>query len=157
MNLSRRDLERLAGVHPLLAETVRVCYAMSPLPLTVLEGLRTLDRQREYVRIGASRTLDSRHLTGHAVDLGVLDGADVSWHWPLYYRLAILMRQAAEVTGAKLVWGGVWDKRMDEYTRTCAEEVRMYGNRWHKTHPGEGGGPLLDGPHYELARGVYDV
>lgn len=157
MNLSRRDLERLAGVHERLAETVRVCYAMSPIPLVVLEGLRTMERQREYVKIGASRTLDSRHLTGHAVDLGVLQGDVVSWHWPLYYRLAILMRQAAEVTGAVLTWGGVWDKPMTEYTRTCAEEVRLYGNRWRRAHPGEEGGPLIDGPHYELARGVYDA
>lgn len=157
MHLSRRDLERLAGVHPLLAETVRACYAMSPLQLVVLEGLRTKEKQREYVKIGASRTLDSRHLTGHAIDLGVMDGLEVSWHWPLYYRLAILMRQAAEVTGAILVWGGVWDRPMIDYTRSCAEEVRLYGNRWRASHRGEGGGPLLDGPHYELARGVYAV
>lgn len=157
MNLSRRDVERLAGLHPMLAETVRVCYAASPLPLTVLEGVRTLDRQREYVRTGASRTLNSRHLTGHAVDLGVMDGNDVSWHWPLYYRLAIIMRQAAEVTGAVLIWGGVWDRPMTSYTRPCAEEVRLYGNRWRNAHPGEVGGPLVDGPHYELARGYHDA
>ena len=45
----------------------------------VQEGLRTRERQAELVARGASRTMHSRHLTGHAVDLVALGGAEISW------------------------------------------------------------------------------
>ena len=59
------------------------------------ERRRTLERQRELVKVGASRTLDSRHLTGHAVDLAAMVGSEVRWDWPLYYRIADAMKLAA--------------------------------------------------------------
>lgn len=150
MRLSDRDNERLMGVHSKLIEVVIEAYRLSPLPLVVIEGVRSEERQREYVRTGASRTMDSRHLTGHAVDLGVRDGNQVSWHWPLYFRLAIVMRQAAENVGVELRWGGVWDRLMSQYTRTVHDEVALYVSRWRRKNRGSRSGPLLDGPHYEL-------
>jgi hypothetical protein len=58
------------------------------------KDLRTDERQAELVARGASRTMDSRHLTGHAVDLVALDG-EVSWPWEDYFRVAAAMQAAA--------------------------------------------------------------
>jgi peptidoglycan L-alanyl-D-glutamate endopeptidase CwlK len=70
--LGQRSLSRLEGVHPDLVRVVKRAAAISDLDFTVLEGLRTLERQRKLRAEGASKTLNSRHLTGHAVDLAPL-------------------------------------------------------------------------------------
>lgn len=66
---------RLVGVHPILADLIREASARCTIPFTVIEGLRTAERQRQLVASGASKTQNSRHLTGHAVDLWPLDPA----------------------------------------------------------------------------------
>jgi peptidoglycan LD-endopeptidase CwlK len=76
------------------------------LDFTVLEGLRTLDRQRKLLAEGASRTMKSRHLTGHAVDLGVLIDGSVRWDWGLYLRLGERAASLAEKVPVR--WGGTW-------------------------------------------------
>jgi peptidoglycan L-alanyl-D-glutamate endopeptidase CwlK len=75
---------------------------------TVTEGLRSAERQRRLVAAGASRTLNSRHLSGHAVDLAAKVGGKVRWDWPLYARLAEAMKTAASELNLPLVWGGDW-------------------------------------------------
>lgn len=66
---------RLEGVHDVLADLVREAARRCPIPFTVIEGLRSAERQRQLVAAGASKTQNSRHLTGHAVDLWPLDPA----------------------------------------------------------------------------------
>lgn len=106
--LGQRSLSRLEGVHPDLVRVVKKAAAISDLDFTVLEGLRTLDRQRKLLAEGASRTLKSRHLTGHAVDLGVLIDGSVRWDWGLYLRLGGVMREASLAEGVPIRWGGTW-------------------------------------------------
>src|SRR5690606_32932327 len=86
--LSKRSLARLEGVHPRLVALVQEAIALSPVDFMVTEGLRTSQRQAALVRAGASRTLKSRHLTGHAVDVAALIDGQVRWDWPLYPRIA---------------------------------------------------------------------
>ena len=62
----------LEGVHPDLVKVVHRAAALSDIDFTVLEGLRTVARQKQLVKAGASKTMNSRHITGHAVDLAVL-------------------------------------------------------------------------------------
>jgi peptidoglycan L-alanyl-D-glutamate endopeptidase CwlK len=81
---------------------------MSSLDFTVLEGLRTLPRQKQLLAQGATCTLNSRHLTGHAVDLAPMIGGTVSWDWPLYNRLAKIVKAAAAHEKVPIVWGGDW-------------------------------------------------
>ncbi|UXQ89160.1 M15 family metallopeptidase [Synechococcus phage MinM1] len=104
VGLTPRDMDRLRGVHPDLVRVV--IRARSMEPLFVIEGLRTPERQRELVARGASRTQNSRHLTGHAVDLGPvpLDWDDKA----AFRRLAGAMKRAADDEGVALVWGGDW-------------------------------------------------
>jgi len=103
----RRD-ERLAGVDARLADVVRRATRYVEFDLLVVEGLRTPERQKQLVAQGASRTLNSRHLTGRAVDLApVLDG-EVRWDWPLFHRINAAMQRAAGELDVALVWGGNW-------------------------------------------------
>ena len=74
----------------------------------VTEGLRTVERQRQLVAKGASQTMNSRHITGHAVDLAATVDGEVRWDWPLYHRLATAMKEAARQLGIRMVWGGDW-------------------------------------------------
>jgi peptidoglycan L-alanyl-D-glutamate endopeptidase CwlK len=106
--LGARSKQRLEGVHPDLVRVVERAIALTPLDFTVLEGLRTLERQRQLKAQGATRTLNSRHLTGHAVDLAPFLGGQVRWDWPLYHRLAKTVKQAAAELGVPLEWGGDW-------------------------------------------------
>jgi peptidoglycan L-alanyl-D-glutamate endopeptidase CwlK len=110
--LTTRDLARLHGVHPDLVRVVRRCkrdgLARPGLRLFVIEGVRTIERQRQLKAAGATRTLNSRHLTGHAVDLGLtLDGV-VRWDWPLFDVLGPAMAAAAAHEAVRIVWGGDW-------------------------------------------------
>jgi peptidoglycan L-alanyl-D-glutamate endopeptidase CwlK len=121
---------RLQGVHPDLVRVVEL--ARTRAPFIVTEGLRTRERQAELVARGASRTMNSRHLTGHAVDLaywlddgdGHPENGEIRWDWPLYARLGEVVKQAARELGVAIVWGGDWTS-------------------------------FRDGPHFELDRRVY--
>jgi len=108
ITLGSRSLSRLEGVHPDLVRVVKRAAAMSDLDFTVLEGLRTEARQRQLFKEGASKTLNSRHLTGHAVDLAPMLDGKVSWDWPLYHRLAKTVKSAADFEKVPLQWGGDW-------------------------------------------------
>ena len=80
-----------------------------------------------------SQTMNSRHLTGHAVDLAiwedrdadkVVDADELSWKFQHYQELADKMKQAADSLGIKIKWGGDWTT-------------------------------FKDGPHFELDKKIY--
>lgn len=124
--------QRLQGVHPDLVKVVEKAISITKNDFTVLEGLRSLDRQKQLYAAGKSKTMNSRHLRGFAVDLapwplnGDFDGDGVFniADWDAYYPIADVMKQAAKDLGVPLVWGGDW-----------------------KSFP--------DGPHFELDRRSY--
>jgi peptidoglycan L-alanyl-D-glutamate endopeptidase CwlK len=122
---SQRSLDNLRGVHPDLRRVIDRALQDSPLDFIVIEGLRTPERQRQLVASGASKTLNSRHLTGHAVDLLPIgyDGK-AAFDWPLYHKLGPAVEAAAKAEGVAITWGGRWSK-------------------------------FRDGPHFELKREVY--
>lgn len=93
--LSKRSLDRLQGVHPRLVAVVKEASALTPVDFMITEGVRTKVRQAALVRAGASRTMASRHLTGHAVDVVALVDGEVRWDWPLYPRIAAAFKAAA--------------------------------------------------------------
>ncbi|WP_298187845.1 M15 family metallopeptidase [uncultured Pseudomonas sp.] len=106
--LSRRSLERLQRVHPDLVRVVMRAIEITEVDFGITEGVRTIEKQREYFAKGASKTMNSRHLTGHAVDLVAYIGAEVRWDWPLYHKLAAAMKAAAKELDVAIVWGGDW-------------------------------------------------
>lgn len=108
ITLGNRSLYKLQGVHPDLVRVVHKAADLSSLDFTVLEGLRTLERQKQLFAQGATKTMRSRHLDGHAVDLAPTDDGQVSWAWPLYHKLANVMKAAAQLESVPIEWGGDW-------------------------------------------------
>lgn len=106
--LSDRSLGRLKGVHPDLVRVVQHAIEISKIDFTVLEGVRTLATQRKYFSAGKTRTMNSRHLTGHAVDLAPVVNGEISWDWKHFKPLADAMKAAALAQGVRITWGGDW-------------------------------------------------
>jgi len=103
----------MAGVHPDLVRVVEAAIGLTPIDFMITEGLRTAERQKSLVKAGASRTLRSRHLTGHAVDVAALVDGRVRWDWPLYPRIAEAFKAAAKTLDVPIVWGGDWPRLRD--------------------------------------------
>lgn len=111
--LGPASLLRLQGIHPDLVKVVERAIQLTEVDFTVLEGLRTKERQSQLLKAGATTTMNSRHLTGHAVDLGALVGGKVRWDWPLYYKIADAMKAASAELDIPIEWGGDWKKFKD--------------------------------------------
>lgn len=112
--LSQRSLTRLLGVHPDLVAIVILAIQRTPVDFTVIEGVRTVAQQREYVARGTSKTMNSYHLPqadglGHAVDLAPLVGGAIPWNnWPAFTDLAGVVKACAAELGVPVEWGGDW-------------------------------------------------
>ena len=106
--LSNKSQSILFGIHPDLRKVVERAIEITPVDFTVIDGLRTKERQRALVQKGASRTMNSRHLTGHAVDLAAWVNGAISWEWPHYHKIAAAMKQAAQELNIPIEWGGDW-------------------------------------------------
>lgn len=105
--LSKRSLDNLAGIHPDLVAVIHRAIEITPVDFMVIEGLRTVARQKELFAAGATRTMNSRHLTGHAVDLAAWVGG-IRWDWPLYDAIAVAVKKAAKELNVPITWGGDW-------------------------------------------------
>ena len=112
-SLSARSRRSLEGVHPDLVRVVERAILITPADFVVTEGLRSKERQAELHAKGLSKTMDSRHLTGHAVDIAVLVGGQVSWDFPRYRVVADAFKAAAAQLGVPIVWGGDWVRFRD--------------------------------------------
>lgn len=111
--LSTRSRARLIGVHRDLVEVVEAAIKITPVDFSVVEGVRTLAKQREYFVKGKSRTMRSRHLTGHAVDLAPWRGGTIDWTPVYFLPVAQAMRTAAAAASVPLEWGGDWQSFVD--------------------------------------------
>ena len=149
--LGKRSLRELQGVHPDLVSVVKRTIEITPIDFSVHDGIRTIDQQRELVAKGASTTMNSRHLTGHAVDIVPIINNKVRWEWPLFYRLAEAMRAAAVEKDIPLRWGGAWDVPFTDSTESPEDLVHDYSAR----RRSEGKRVFIDGPHFELPKALY--
>lgn len=104
-------MSKLTGVHPDLVAVVNLAAVYSEIGFIVTEGVRTLERQKALFEAGASQTMNSRHLTGHAVDVAAKVGSEIRWDWPLYHKIAAAMKRAAKELNTPIVWGGDWKMR----------------------------------------------
>jgi peptidoglycan L-alanyl-D-glutamate endopeptidase CwlK len=121
--LSQRSLSALEGVRPALVSVVKRAIELTTVDFMVIEGLRTLERQRELLARGYSTTIHSRHLTGDAVDLAPIIDGKIPWNdWKPFEAVARAMKAAAAELKTPIAWGGDWK------------------------------GGFRDGPHFELPR-----
>ncbi len=110
-NLGKRSLQSLSGVHPDMVAVVKLAITITEQDFTVIEGIRNINRQRELYKAGKSTTMNSRHITGHAVDM-------VPWpvDWNDLERFEVMseaMKTAAEELDIPIVWGGDWKSFYD--------------------------------------------
>lgn len=98
----------LAGVNVRLADFIRQLSILSPHPFRVTEGVRTKQRQRELYKSGASKTLNSRHLVGRAVDIVPEVHGRVSWEWKHFTPIIECAKAHAVATGLPLNFGYDW-------------------------------------------------
>ncbi|HHU0619175.1 TPA: M15 family metallopeptidase [Proteus mirabilis] len=107
--LSKRSEENLRGVHPDLVKVVHRALEITDIDFMVIEGKRNEARQRQLVASGKSQTMNSRHLTGHAVDCAPLVNNQIPWNdWLYFKKVADAMMQAAKEFGVDIEWGGNW-------------------------------------------------
>lgn len=107
MTLSARSLKCLDGVHPDLVRVVHRVAEIAP-PFVLTEGLRTRERQAELVKRGKSKTMNSRHLTGHAVDFVALVGGGVSYDAAHMRPIADAFSAVASELDVKITRGIDW-------------------------------------------------
>ena len=109
--LGTRSLQNLSGVNPDMVAVVSKAIEITEVDFTVIEGIRNINRQRELVKAGKSTTLNSRHLTGHAVDMVPypVDWEDIG----RFELMAEAMKEAAEELDIPIVWGGDWKSFYD--------------------------------------------
>ena len=103
----------MVGVHKDLVAVIELAITYTEVDFMVTEGLRTPKRQAELYAAGATKTLNSRHITGHAVDLAAYVAGQIRWDWPLYEKIAVAVKRAAEDLGVSITWGGDWDSFRD--------------------------------------------
>jgi peptidoglycan L-alanyl-D-glutamate endopeptidase CwlK len=154
--LSRRSKNELLHVHPDLGQFVACLLLESPVDFGVHDGLREQAEQRQLVDLGASRTMNSRHLRGadgygHAVDLVPYFNGKLRWEWELIYPLAEAARKVSLQIEVPIRWGGVWDRRLGNLRQGfMGAEVRDYVARLKARWPDKK--VFIDGPHFELPR-----
>jgi peptidoglycan L-alanyl-D-glutamate endopeptidase CwlK len=151
--ISARCELRLAGVHPDLLRVVRRAAeggAMFRVPLD--GGRRTPERQAELMRAGKTQTLNSRHLTGHAVDILPLVNGQPTFDWQYYYPMADAVADAARKEGVPLIWGGAWGRLVQDWPQGRAKAAQ---DAYVAERRAAGRRPFLDGPHFELPAAVY--
>ncbi|CNI62800.1 M15 family metallopeptidase [Yersinia pekkanenii] len=130
---SKRSEVNLVNVHPALVRVARRAIQLTSVDFTVIEGLRSVIRQRELVSQGSSQTLNSRHLTGHAIDCVPIINGVIPWNDKSTFKaVSDAMFQAAKELGVKIRWGGDWNEN------GRSDDERFY-----------------DGPHFELRRQEY--
>lgn len=119
ITLSTKSLAKLAGAHPDLVKVVKRAAELSSIDFTILEVLRTVEQQKRNVASGASKTMRSRHLPhpkdglSRAVDIAPVIDGEVTWAWPVYHKLAPVIKQAAKEVGVPIEWGGNWKSLKD--------------------------------------------
>ena len=113
-NFSKRSEENLRGVHPDLVKVIRRALELTDIDFMVIEGKRNEARQRDLVASGKSQTMNSRHLTGHAVDCAPLINREIPWKdWTKFRLVADAVLQAGKELGIDVEWGGNWKSFKD--------------------------------------------
>ena len=111
--LSKRSLNNLVGVHPDLVLVTLRALELSPVDFSVIDGVRTIEEQKRLYDSGASQTMKSRHLTGHAVDLVAWADGKMNWKAGLFFKINAAFSIAAQEHKIMLEWGGDWETFKD--------------------------------------------
>ena len=106
--LTERSLKALQGVHGDLVRVVHRADELTELEFIITEGLRTLERQRQLFAKGLSKTLNSRHLSGKAIDFAPVLFGEVSWKTPAFLPIIKAFKQASVELNVPIISGSEW-------------------------------------------------
>jgi peptidoglycan L-alanyl-D-glutamate endopeptidase CwlK len=144
--LSQRSINNLKGIKPQLQDVVSRAIQLTEVDFVVIEGLRSIARQQELVNQGASQTMNSKHITGDAVDLAAWNGT-IRWEMPFYFKIAEAVKQAAIENNVAIRWGGAWSVND---IRTYSETMEHAHEAYLALRRSQGRKAFIDGPHFEL-------
>jgi len=145
------SVSELEHVHSDLVAVVKRTLELSVQDFAVHDGIRSMEEQKKMMAAGASKTLDSRHLTGHAVDLVPFINGKLRWEWEPIYKIADALRIAAKELDIPIRWGGAWDIDFTDSEALPEYLVSDYVSRMKRA----GKKAFIDGPHFELPRTFY--
>ena len=152
--LSRRSLDKLEGVDDSLQAVVKMAITLSDtIDFGVIQGMRTLEQQKELVASGASQTMKSKHLEGKAVDLMAYINGRACWELNVYDDIADAMAEAATQVGVPICWGAAWGTPEMPYPmdiRNWEGTMEEAMNAYIDLRRSQGRRPFMDGPHFEL-------
>lgn len=101
----QKSRENLKGVDARLVNVFN--EVVKHFDCTILDGVRTKERQAELVAQGKSKTMASKHIEGQALDVAPYP---VDWNDTnrFYYFSGFVMGVASQM-GIKVRWGGDWN------------------------------------------------
>ena len=108
-----KSAEKLSQVHPDLQKVFNEAIKDSPLDFSITEGLRTKERQKVLFDAGKSQTMNSRHLTGKAVDIAVIRDGEITWNYIYYIPVLDHIKAVAKKLSIDIACGGDWQSFKD--------------------------------------------
>lgn len=109
-DFAERSLPHLEEIHIDLFEVVFLARLISEVPFEITDGMRTIEEQQHYFDTGRSQTMNSKHLTGRAVDVVPIP---VRWDYESFLPIAKAMKEASDILDIPIVWGGDWNTFKD--------------------------------------------
>ena len=149
--LSSRSLGRLDGVDEKLSNVVKKAIGYSTVDFGVIQGLRSVEEQKELVARGLSKTMKSKHLEGRAVDLMAYLNGRACWEINVYDEIADAMKQAAIDEDVHIRWGAAWTVSDIRSWEGTMEEAMLH---YVDIRRGQNKRPFIDGPHIELMQPI---
>ncbi len=151
--LSRRSLDRLEGIDDGLQAVVKMAITLTKTDFGVVQGMRTIEQQKELVAKGASQTMKSKHLEGKAFDIMAFINGRASWELSVYDDLADAIKEAAIQLNVPICWGAAWATAEMPYPmdiRKWEGTMEEAMNAYIDLRRSQSRRPFIDGPHFEL-------
>ncbi len=106
---SKRSLSNIEGIDYRLIILLGLMLDHSPHDFTVTEGLRTKERQAQFVKEGKSKTMNSKHIIGSAFDIAIIDEkGNITWDLKYYKEFAEVIKKLAKRLGFDIECGADW-------------------------------------------------
>jgi len=101
----RMSRERLKGINVKLVNVLNELIKI--MDVTIIEGIRTEERQKELLEKGATKVKYSKHMEGKAVDVAPYP---IDWNdRERFHYMGGMLRGIGQSMGIKVRWGGDWD------------------------------------------------
>jgi peptidoglycan L-alanyl-D-glutamate endopeptidase CwlK len=101
----KRSKERLKGVDRRLVSVLNELIKI--MDVTIIEGLRSEQRQEKLLEQGSTKTKFSKHIEGKAVDLAPYP---IDWEdRDRFHYMGGMIRGIAKQLNVPVRWGGDWD------------------------------------------------